>query len=70
MLKLFTLENLPASSEDAVYKICLTLEKYGLTDDMAFTFENYDELFDAVLHALQDGESVIVGADPADYNAV
>lgn len=70
MLKLFTLENLPASSEDAVYKICLTLEKYGLTDDMTFTFENYDELFDAVLHALQDGESVIVGADPADYNAV
>lgn len=70
MLKLFTLENLPASSEDAVYKICLTLEKYGLADDMAFTFENYDELFDAVLHALQDGENVIVGADPADYNAV
>ncbi len=31
MLKLFTLENLAAASADAVYKICLSLEKYGLT---------------------------------------
>ena len=70
MLKLFTLENLPASSADAVYKICLTLEKYGLTDDKVFTFENYDELFDSALRALQDGERVIIAADSADYNAV
>lgn len=70
MIKLFTLENLSAFSADAVYKICLTLENYGLTDDMVFTFENYDELFDAAVNSLQDGDRVIIAADSADYNPV
>lgn len=70
MLKLFILENLPAFAADAVYKICLSLEKYGLTDDKVFTFENYDELFDSALRALEGGEDVIIAADSADYNGV
>lgn len=70
MLKLFTLENLSASSADAVYKICLSLENYGLTDDRVFTFRNYDELFDAALRSLQRGERIIVAVNTADYNAV
>lgn len=70
MLKLFTLENLPASSSDAVYKICLSLESYGLSDDCVCSFENYDELFDAAVASLQDGERVIIATDPADYISV
>ncbi len=70
MIKLFTLENLSAFSADAVYKICLSLESYGLTDDCVFTFENYDELFDAAVASLQDGDRVIIGTDSADYNSV
>lgn len=70
MIKLFTLENLSAFSADAVYKICLTLEGYGLTDDRVFTFENYDELFDAAVNSLQDGDRVIIAADSSDYNSV
>lgn len=70
MIKLFTLENLSAFSADAVYKICLSLESYGLTDDCVFTFDSYDELFDAAAASLQDGDRVIIGADSADYNSV
>ena len=70
MIKLFTLENLSAFSADAVYKICLSLEGYGLTDDMVFTFENYDGLFEAAVNSLQDGDRVIIAADSSDYNSV
>ena len=70
MIKLFTLKNLSAFSADAVYKICLSLEKYGLTDENSLSFESYDELFDSALYALQDGDSAVVAVDTADFCAV
>lgn len=68
MIKLFTLENLSAFSSDAIYKICLSLDRYGLSDDKVFTFENYDLLFDAAETSLAAGDFVIVAAENSDYS--
>lgn len=70
MIKLFTLENLSAFSADTVYKICLSLEKFGLAEDSVYTFESYEELYDAAINALQDGDRILIAADTADYNGV
>ncbi len=70
MIKLFTLENLSAFSADTVYKICLSLEKFGLAEDSVYTFESYEELYDAAINALQNGDRILIAADTADYNGV
>ena len=70
MIKLFTLENLSAFSADTVYKICLSLDKFGLAEDSVYTFESYEELYDAAINALQDGDRILIAADTADYNGV
>lgn len=70
MLKLFTLENLAAASADAVYKICLSLEEYGLTQENASAFESYEAMFNAALYALEDGDDVLLAAENNDFNAV
>lgn len=70
MLKLFTLENLAAASADAVYKICLSLEEYGLTQDNISAFESYEAMFNAALYALEDGDDVLLAAENEDFNAV
>lgn len=70
MIKLFTLENLSAFSADTVYKICLSLEKFGLTEDNVYTFDSYEEMYDAAISALQGAERIIIAADAADYNGV
>ena len=51
MIKLFTLNNLSAFSSDAVYKICLDLEEFGLSEEEIVTFDSYDELYDEALKA-------------------
>lgn len=70
MLKLFTLDNISAFSSDALYKVCLALEQYGLTDNDIQSFETEDALFNAAAYALEDGEDVIIAAENADYNEV
>ena len=70
MLKLFTLENLSAASADAVYKICLTMEEYGLTQDNVGAFESYEAMFNAALYALEDGDDLLLAAENEDFNAV
>ena len=70
MLKLFTLENLSAASADAVYKICLTMEEYGLTQDNVGAFESYEAMFNAALYALEDGDDVLLAAENDRITAI
>ena len=67
MIKLFTLENLSAFSSDAVYKICLTLDTYGLSEEDRQSFEGFDALLTAASFAVEDGDDVILAAENADY---
>lgn len=68
MIKLFTLKNLSDFSSDAVYKICLALEQYGLNQGQIKEFENYDELYFETIVALEQGEHIIVAAENEGYN--
>ncbi len=68
MIKLLTLKNVSPYAEDALFKICLTLDKLGLIEDT--DYESYDELLEGAKKALQGGEHVIVAVDTTDYNQV
>lgn len=68
MIKLFTLKNLSDFSSDAVYKICLALEQYGLNQGQIKEFESYDELYFETIVALEQGEHIIVAAENDSYN--
>ena len=59
MIKLFTLENLSAVSADAVYKICLTLDTYGFSEEDRQSFEGVDALLTAASFAVEDGDDVM-----------
>ncbi len=65
MIKLFTLENVSSWAEDAVYKICLALEEWELLEEKN---ENYDELIESALSALNDFQHVVIGAEVGGYN--
>lgn len=68
MIKLYTLKNLSDFSSDAVFKICLALEKYGLNQGQIKEFDSYDELYFETIVALEQGEHIIVAAENGDYN--
>ncbi|MBR5825655.1 MAG: hypothetical protein IKY78_01070 [Clostridia bacterium] len=68
MIKLYTLKNLSDFSSDAVFKICLALEKYGLKQSQIKEFDSYDELYFETIVALEQGEHIIVAAENSDYN--
>ena len=68
MINLFTLKNLSDFSSDAVYKVCLALEQYGLRQDQIKEFDSSDELFFESIIALEKGEHIIVAAENEDYN--
>ncbi len=70
MIKLFTLKNISDFSSDAVYKICLSLEDFGLTEDRIVSFNSYEELLDELVVALERGEHILVAAENSDYNSV
>ncbi|MGN1194455.1 MAG: SpoIID/LytB domain-containing protein [Acutalibacteraceae bacterium] len=70
MIKLLTLENLSAFSSDAVYKICLSLERFGMTDESILSYPNDDALFYAADTYLSAGDEVIVAAEPNCYNSM
>lgn len=70
MIRLLTLENLSAFSSDAVYKICLSLERFSMTDENILSYPTADALFYAVDTYLSAGDEVIVAAEPSGYNAM
>ena len=70
MIKLFTLEQLSAFSSDAVYKICLTLDAYGFSEEDRQSFEGEDALLTAASFAVEDGDDVILAVENADYLAL
>ena len=70
MLKLFISDNLSAFSSDTVYKICLSLEEKGLQEENTESFGSYDDMFEGIAAALEEGDHVIVASENADYLAV
>lgn len=70
MIRLLTLENLSAFSSDAVYKICLSLERFSMTDENILSYPTQEALFYAVDTYLSAGDEVIVAAEPSGYNAM
>ena len=66
MIKLLTLKDLSPYAEDAVYKICLSLDEWSLTEER--DYENYDVLISGAIDGLQNGEHVIIAAETSDYN--
>ena len=67
MIKLFTLETLSAFSADAVYKICLSLDGYGFSEEDRQSFEGVDALLTAASFAVEDGDDVILAVENDDY---
>ena len=70
MIRLLTLENLSAFSSVAVYKICLSLERFSMTDENILSYPTQEALFYAVDTYLSAGDEVIVAAEPSGYNAM
>ncbi len=68
MIKLFILNEISGFSSDTVYKICLSLEEKGLTDEGVIRFSSYDDLLDSLIPALESGDHVIVATENGDYN--
>lgn len=66
-MKLFILNDISAFSSDTVFKICLSLEAKGLSEENIVRFESYDALLDALTPHLEEGEHIIVGAENNDY---
>lgn len=65
MIKLFTLKSISPYAEDTVYKICLSLDSYGLCEER--DYENYEELTSSALSALGNGEQIIIAAETVSY---
>lgn len=66
-MKLFILNDISAFSSDTVFKICLSLENKGLSEENVVRFDSYDALLDALTPALEQGEHILVGAENNDY---
>lgn len=66
MIKLLTLKAISPYAEDTVYKICLSLDSYGLSEDRGY--ESYEELTAAAAEYLEKGEHIILAAEASDYN--
>ncbi len=69
-MKLFILNDISAFSSDTVFKICLTLEEKGLAEENIERFASYDDLLEALVPSLEEGEHIIVAAENNDYNLV
>lgn len=67
MIRLYTLKDLSAFSSDSIYKICLALDKYGLSEETMEDFESYGEMFESVMSALDSGKHIIVAAELTDF---
>ena len=67
MIRLYTLKDLSAFSSDSVYKICLAMDKFGLSEETMEDFESYGEMFESVMSALDSGKHIIVAAELTDF---
>ncbi|MBQ7118323.1 MAG: hypothetical protein IJN88_08950 [Clostridia bacterium] len=67
MICLYTLKDISAFSSDSIYKICLALDSFGLSEESIEDFESYGEMFDAVMSSLERGKHVIVAAEHTDF---
>lgn len=66
MIKLLTLKAISPYAEDTVYKICLNLDNYSLSEDRGY--ENYEELTKGAIASLEKGEEIIIAAETSSYN--
>lgn len=67
MIRLYTLKDISAFSSDAIYKICLSLDRYGLSEDTMESFDSYNEIFTAAISNLEKGDHIIIAAELNDY---
>lgn len=67
MIKLFTLDDISSNSSDALYKIVLDLDKYGLTEDNVYQLESYETMFEEAKTALAAGDYVVLAAEKGDF---
>lgn len=68
MIRLFIMDDISAVSSDAVYKIGLAAEKYGLSDENVTSFPTHDMLYNEALVATEKGDYVLVAFENDDYN--
>lgn len=68
MIRLFIMDDISAVSSDAVYKIGLAAEKYGLSDENVTSFPTHDMLYNEALVATEKGDYVLVAFETEDYN--
>ncbi len=67
MIRLYTIKDISSFSSDAVYKICLALDKYGLSEENIRDFGNYNEIFAQAISDLEKGNHVVIAVETADY---
>ena len=67
MIRLYTLKDISAFSSDSIYKICLALDKFGLSEETIEDFESYGEMFEEVMSSLEAGKHIIVAAEHTDF---
>ncbi|MGN0486760.1 MAG: SpoIID/LytB domain-containing protein [Acutalibacteraceae bacterium] len=70
MMKLLILRDISAFSSDTVYKLCLTLESRGLSEESIERYDSYEDILESIVPLLEQGEHVIVAPESGDYNAV
>lgn len=67
MIRLYTLKNISAFSSDSIYKICLSLDKYGLSEENIESFDSYNDIFTQAISSLEKGKHIIIAVEPNDY---
>ena len=67
MIRLYTLKDISAFSSDSIYKICLALDRFGLSEEAIEDFESYGDMYEAVMSELENGRHIIVAAENADF---
>ena len=67
MIRLYTIKDISSFSSDSVFKICLALEKYGLSEENIEDFGTYTEIFAEAISSLEKGNHVVIAVENADY---
>ncbi len=65
MIKLLTLKNVSPYAEDALYKICLSLDEFGIDEER---FEDYELLSESAFNYLSSGQDIVIAAEGNSYN--
>ncbi len=67
MIRLYTIKDISSFSSDSVFKICLALDKYGLSEENIQDFGDYNEIFAEAISSLEKGNHVVIAVETADY---